>query len=99
MSPKDGGGAHLHELDRRAVVLTMAGVLLAIFMGSLDSTIVATAMPVIVRSLHAFASYSAVISAYLIASTVALPLGGKFSDVYGRKRLLNIGMLWFTVAS
>lgn len=99
MSPADGHAAELHELDRKAVVLTMAGVLLAIFMGSLDSTIVATALPAMVRSLHAFSSYSGVISAYLIASTVALPLGGKFSDVYGRKRLLAAGMLWFTLAS
>lgn len=77
----------------------MAGVLLAIFMGSLDSTIVATALPAIVRSLHGFSSYSGVISAYLIASTVALPLGGKFSDVYGRKRLLALGIVSFTLAS
>lgn len=99
MSPEGGAATHIHELDRRAVVLTMAGVLLAIFMGALDSTIVATALPAMVRSLKGFSSYSGVISAYLIASTVALPLGGKFSDVYGRKRLLEAGMLWFTLAS
>lgn len=77
----------------------MTGVLIAIFMGALDSTIVATALPAMVRSLHGFTSYSGVVSAYLIASTVALPLSGKLSDVYGRKRLLIIGMLWFTAAS
>ncbi len=77
----------------------MVGVLTAIFMGALDQTIVATAMPAIVRSLHGFSSYSGVFSAYLIASTVMLPIGGKLSDVYGRKRVLIIGMLWFTAAS
>jgi EmrB/QacA subfamily drug resistance transporter len=77
----------------------MAGVLTAMFMGALDSTIVATAMPAIVHSLNGFTSYAGVVSAYLIASTVTLPIAGKFSDVYGRKRLLIIGMLWFTVAS
>ena len=99
MSPADGRAAHFHELDRRAIVLTMAAVLVAIFMGSLDSTIVATALPAIVRALHGFSSYSGVISAYLITSTVALPISGKLSDVYGRKRLLSIGVLWFTAAS
>jgi EmrB/QacA subfamily drug resistance transporter len=90
---------HFHELDPKAVALTMVGVLTAIFMGALDSTIVATAMPAIVRSLNGFTSYAGVVSAYLIASTVALPIGGKLSDVYGRKRLLIIGMLWFSAAS
>jgi EmrB/QacA subfamily drug resistance transporter len=99
LSPADGRPTRFHELDRSAVILTMAGVLVAIFMGALDSTIVATAMPAIARSLHGFSSYSAVISAYLIASTVALPIGGKLSDVYGRKRLLIGGMLWFVAAS
>ena len=99
MSPADGHPARFHELDRKAVILTMTGVLIAIFMGALDSTIVATALPAMVRSLHGFTSYSGVVSAYLIASTVALPLSGKLSDVYGRKRLLIIGMLWFTAAS
>jgi EmrB/QacA subfamily drug resistance transporter len=99
LSPADGRGASFHELDRRAVVLTMAAVLTAIFMGSLDSTIIATALPAITAALHGFSSYSGVISAYFIASTVALPLGGKLSDVYGRKRLLAIGILWFTLAS
>src|SRR6185503_4566269 len=98
MSPT-GGRRHLHELDPRAIAFTMAGVLTAIFMGALDSTIVATAMPAIVRSLDGFTRYSAVVSAYLIASTVMLPIGGKLADVYGRKRLLIIGMLWFTAAS
>jgi EmrB/QacA subfamily drug resistance transporter len=88
-----------HELDRKAVALTMGGVLIAIFMGSLDQTIVATALPTIAKSLHAFGSYSAVVTAYLIASTVALPIAGKLSDVHGRKRFLIGGMAWFVVTS
>lgn len=80
-------------------MFTMAGVLIAIFMGALDSTIVATAMPAIARSFGGLGTYSGVITAYLIASTVALPIGGRLSDVYGRKRFLVIGMAWFTAAS
>lgn len=99
MSPADGRPARFHDLDRETVIFTMAGVLVVIFMGALDSTIVATALPAMVRSLHGFTSYAGVISAYLIASTVALPLAGKLSDVYGRKHMLIGGILWFTAAS
>ena len=99
MSPAKKPRVHLHELDPKAVALTMVGVLTAIFMSALDQTIVATAMPAIVHALDGFTRYSAVVSAYLIASTVMLPIGGKLSDVYGRKRVLIIGMLWFTAAS
>jgi len=77
----------------------MTGVLIAIFMGALDSTIVATAMPAIARNFSGLGTYSGVITAYLIASTVALPIGGRLSNVYGRKRFLIIGMVWFTFAS
>jgi EmrB/QacA subfamily drug resistance transporter len=98
LSPPDQR-RHFHELEPRAIVLTMAGVLIAIFMGALDSTIVATAMPAIARSFGGLGTYSGVITAYLVASTVALPIGGRLSDVYGRKRFLIAGMAWFTVAS
>jgi EmrB/QacA subfamily drug resistance transporter len=99
LNPAKKPRVHFHELETRAVMLTMAGVLIAIFMGALDSTIVATAMPAIARSFGGLGTYSGVITAYLIASTVALPIGGRLSDVYGRKRFLIFGMLWFTAAS
>ncbi|HSN18433.1 MAG TPA: MFS transporter, partial [Gammaproteobacteria bacterium] len=99
MNPVKKPRVHFHELEPRAVMLTMAGVLIAIFMGALDSTIVATALPAIAHSFGGLGTYSGVITAYLIASTVALPIGGRLSDVYGRKRFLIIGMAWFVVAS
>jgi len=89
----------LQELERRDVWITMSGVGLALFMASLDQTIVATAMPRIVKDLGGFESYSGVITAYLVASTAILPIAGKLSDVYGRKPFLLGGILWFTVAS
>ncbi len=87
------------EPTRRDVWITMSGVALAMFMGSLDQTIVATAMPRIVRELSGFASYSGVVTAYLVASTAVMPIVGKLSDVHGRKYFLLGGILWFTVAS
>ncbi len=93
-SPRANG-----ELARRDVWITMGGVGLALFMASLDQTIVATAMPRIVRELSGFASYSGVVTAYMIASTAVMPIVGKLSDVHGRKYYLLGGVLWFTAAS
>ena len=68
-------------------------------MAALDQTIVGTAMPRIVSDLHGFEHYSAVITAYMIASTAILPIAGKLSDAYGRKPFLLCGVLWFMAAS
>jgi EmrB/QacA subfamily drug resistance transporter len=86
-------------LSRRDIGITLAGVALALFMGSLDQTIVATALPKIARDLGGLSGYSGVITAYLIASTAVMPIVGKLGDVYGRKPFLVGGMLWFTLAS
>ncbi|HVM32616.1 MAG TPA: MFS transporter [bacterium] len=86
-------------LSRPEVRITLAGVALALFMGSLDQTIVATALPKIARDLGGLSGYSGVVTAYLIASTAVMPIVGKLGDVYGRKPFLVGGMLWFTLAS
>jgi EmrB/QacA subfamily drug resistance transporter len=92
-SDKPGG------LAPRDLWFTLAGVGLAMFMASLDQTIVATAMPRIAKDLGGFASYAGVVTAYLIASTAVMPIVGKLSDVHGRKYFLLGGILWFTLAS
>ena len=86
-------------LSRRDLWITMSGVGLALFMASLDQTIVATAMPRIVRDLGGFESYAGVVTAYMIASTAIMPIAGKLSDVHGRKYFLLGGIFWFTLAS
>ena len=88
-----------HDLAPRAVRATLAGVMIAMLMAALDQTIVGTAMPRIISDLHGFEHYSAVITAYMIASTAILPIAGKLSDVYGRKPFLLCGVLWFMAAS
>ena len=88
-----------YDLSPRAVFATMAGAMLAMFMASLDQTIVGTAMPRIVSELHGFEHYSGVFTSYLIASTVVLPIAGKLSDIYGRKFFLLLGIIWFVIAS
>lgn len=77
----------------------MSGVGLALFMASLDQTIVATALPRVAKELGGLESYSGVVTAYLVASTAIMPIAGKLSDVYGRKGFLLGGILWFTLAS
>jgi EmrB/QacA subfamily drug resistance transporter len=77
----------------------MSGLMLAMLVATLDSTIVATALPRIVIDLHGFEHYSGVVTAYLVASTAALPIAGKLSDLYGRKLFLVGSVVWFVAAS
>ena len=72
-------------LPRKQLVLTMAGVMLALFLAPLDQTIVSTAMPRIIADLEGFDRFTWVTTAYLLASTTVLPIVGKLSDPYGRK--------------
>lgn len=88
-----------HSLPKRQVVLTMAGVMLALFLASLDQTIVGTAMPRIITDLGGFTKYTWVITAYLIATTVTVLISGRLSDLYGRKWLLITGISIFIVGS
>jgi EmrB/QacA subfamily drug resistance transporter len=89
----------LRSLPKRQIILTMAGVLLAMFMSSLDQTIVDTAMPRIIVDLNGFAHYTWVITVYIITSAVTIPIIGKLTDMYGRKRFYIAGIVIFTVAS
>lgn len=66
---------------------TLVGVLLALFLGAIDQTIVATALPSIVDDLGGLSRYAWVITAYLVASTVLVPIYGKLADTYSRKRI------------
>jgi len=77
----------------------LAAVLLALFLSSLDQTVVGTALPRIVTDLHGNELYTWVVTAYLLASTITVPIYGKFSDVFGRKPMLLIGVVVFLVGS
>ncbi|NQU96841.1 MAG: MFS transporter, partial [Chloroflexi bacterium] len=61
-------------LPRRQVILTMGGVMMGMFLASLDQTIVGTALPRIVADLDGFALYAWVATAYMVASTVIVPI-------------------------
>lgn len=89
----------LGSLPRRQVIITFGGVLLAIFLGAMDQTIVATALPDIIAELGGFAHYTLVTTAYLIASTVMIPITGRLTDMFGRKWFYTVGIAIFIVGS
>jgi EmrB/QacA subfamily drug resistance transporter len=99
MSQEKSDKRGFQNMASRDLWFTLSGVGLAMFMASLDQTIVATAMPRIAKDLGGFASYAGVVTAYLIASTAVMPIVGKLSDVHGRKYFLLGGILWFTLTS
>jgi EmrB/QacA subfamily drug resistance transporter len=87
------------KLARREVILTLAGLMLAQFLASLDQTIVGTALPKIITDLGGFSKYTWVVTSYMITSTVTLPIVAKLSDMYGRKWFLVGGIIMFLVGS
>lgn len=77
----------------------MAGVMLAMLLAALDQTIVATAMPKIVRDLNGFSHFSWVFTAYMLSSAVTVPIYGKLSDIYGRRGFYLAGIVVFLLGS
>lgn len=75
------------------------GIMLAMFLGALDQTIIATALPTIGAHFGDFTNLPWVVTAYLVAATVATPLYGKLSDIHGRRVMLLIAISVFSVAS
>jgi EmrB/QacA subfamily drug resistance transporter len=85
--------------SRRETILTMIGVLLVMLLASLDQTIVSTAMPRVIADLQGFDRYTWVSTAYLLTSTVMVPIYGKLSDLFGRKPLFLFGIVVFLIGS
>ncbi|MDQ6773151.1 MAG: MFS transporter [Candidatus Dormibacteraeota bacterium] len=86
-------------LDNRTRWAVMGAVLLTMFLSSLDQTVVGTALPRIVTDLKGAELYTWVVTSYLLASTITVPVYGKFSDIFGRKPMLLIGVALFLVGS
>ncbi|WP_277750109.1 MDR family MFS transporter [Pseudomonas alkylphenolica] len=74
-------------------------LMLAIFLGALDQTIVAVSMPAISAQFNDVGLLAWVISGYMVAMTVAVPIYGKLGDLYGRRRMILTGTALFTLAS
>ena len=96
-APTHGLGAL--NLSQRAKMEILLAILLALFLGALDQTIVGVALPTIVTDLGGQSLLTWTITIYLLASTITVPFYGKLSDLYGRKPLLLIGIVLFLVGS
>ncbi|HEX7955725.1 MAG TPA: MDR family MFS transporter [Pyrinomonadaceae bacterium] len=84
--------------SRRRLAVTL-GVITGMFLAALEATVVGTAMPTVISSLGGLNHYSWVFSAYLITSTVTVPVWGKLSDLYGRRLFFQLGIAVFLLGS
>ncbi|GAA0510479.1 MDR family MFS transporter [Saccharopolyspora thermophila] len=86
-------------LTHRQILTVLTGLMLGMFLGALDQTIVGSAIRVIADQLHGQTAQAWVTTAYLITSTITTPLYGKLSDIYGRKPLYLSAISLFLVGS
>ena len=89
----------LPAYTHQQIVRVITGIMLCIFLASLDQTVVIPAVPAIAGDLNAFGHLSWIVTAYLLTSTAATPIIGKLSDIYGRRALLLPSLVLFIAAS
>lgn len=77
----------------------MLSVMSALLLVALDQTIIATALGAIVKEFNSYSSLGFVVTAYMLTTTVSVPLAGKLSDMYGRRPFLIAGVAIFTIGS
>jgi EmrB/QacA subfamily drug resistance transporter len=87
------------QLTHRQIVVIFSGLMLGMLLAALDQTIVSTALPRITGDLGGLEHLSWVISAYLLASTIGMPLSGKLGDLFGRKLMFQVAIVVFLVGS
>ncbi len=88
-----------HHLPLRNKLIIMISVMASLFLVALDQTIIATALGKIVEEFNSFSSLSWIVTAYLITTTITVPIAGKLSDLFGRRTLLLIGITVFGIGS
>jgi MFS family permease len=86
-------------LTHKEIVSIVVGIMLAMFLGALDQTIVATALPTIGRHFGDLGDLSWVVTAYLLTGTAVTPLYGKLSDIHGRRMMMLIAIGLFSAGS
>lgn len=88
-----------HHLSLRSKVIIMISVMASMFLVALDQTIIATALGKIVEDFNAFDSLSWIVTAYLLTTTITVPIAGKLSDLFGRRVILLVGVAVFGLGS
>ena len=101
VSGQDSSGevVSLGQLPWSRIIMSVLGMLLAMLLAALDQTIVATSLPRVVADLGGLDQFAWVFTAYMLASTASIPIMGKLSDLYGRKRVLAVGVTVFILGS
>jgi EmrB/QacA subfamily drug resistance transporter len=89
----------LHHISKREKIIVMLSVMSALLLVALDQTIIATALGAIVKEFNSYSSLGFVVTAYMLTTTVSVPLAGKLSDMYGRRPFLIAGVAIFTIGS
>ncbi|MGI4816171.1 MAG: MDR family MFS transporter [Janthinobacterium lividum] len=97
--PRDLQSPDVPLVDAPSIRLIFSALLLVMLLAALDQTIVSTALPTIVGELGGLENLSWVVTAYLLASTIVVPLYGKFGDLFGRKIVLQTAIVIFLVGS
>jgi EmrB/QacA subfamily drug resistance transporter len=87
------------RFTHKQILRVLSGILLCIFLAAIDQTVVIPAVPAIAADLNGFQHLAWIVSAYLLTSTAMTPIYGKLSDIYGRRKLLLVGLAVFAVAS
>jgi EmrB/QacA subfamily drug resistance transporter len=88
-----------HYLPLRNKLIIMGSVMASLFLVALDQTIISTAMGKIVEEFNAFSQLGWIVTAYMLTTTVTVPIAGKLSDLFGRRIMLMIGVAIFLVGS
>jgi EmrB/QacA subfamily drug resistance transporter len=87
------------QLTHRQILIVYSGLMAGMLLAALDQTIVATALPTIVGDLGGVTKIAWVITAYLLTSTISVPLWGKFGDLHGRKNIFQTAIVIFLIGS
>src|ERR1700754_3559621 len=95
----NGTTAGVESEGKRSILVVFVGLMLVLLMAALDQTIVSPALPTIVGDLGGLNHISWVVTAYLLAQTAVTPLYGKLGDLYGRKIVLQVGLVVFLIGS
>lgn len=98
-APSPPSGPDAAEIGPRRIRLVFLGLMLTLLLAALDQMIVATALPKIVGELHGLEKMSWAVTAYLLASTIGLPIYGKLGDLFGRKSVFQFAIIVFVVGS
>jgi EmrB/QacA subfamily drug resistance transporter len=99
IATRPAGQASDGALSHRQILTILSGLMLGMFLAALDQNIVSTAIKTIGNDLHDLTAQAWVTTAFLITTTIATPLFGKLSDIYGRKRLFMLSIVIFVIGS